>query len=39
MDITAQTHAVKNIQVILQAAGADLEDVVDMTTLNEDVGF
>ena len=33
LDITVQTHAViKNIQVILKAAGADLEDVVDMTT-------
>ena len=33
LDITVQTHAViKNIQVILKAAGADLEDIVDMTT-------
>ena len=33
LDIAAQTRAViQNIQVILRAAGADLEHVVDMTT-------
>ena len=33
LDVAVQTRAViQNIQVILQAAGADLEDVVDMTT-------
>lgn len=33
LDIAAQTRAViQNIQAILQAAGADLEHVVDMTT-------
>ena len=33
LDITVQTRAViQNIQVILKAAGADLGDVVDMTT-------
>ena len=33
LDITVQTRAViQNIQVILKAAGADLDDVVDMTT-------
>lgn len=33
LDVAVQTRAViQNIQVILQAAGADLDDVVDMTT-------
>ena len=33
LDIAVQTRAViQNIQVILKAAGADLDDVVDMTT-------
>lgn len=33
LDIAVQTRAViQNIQVILKAAGANLEDVVDMTT-------
>ena len=33
LDIAAQTRAViQNIQVILRAAGADLDHVVDMTT-------
>lgn len=38
LDITAQTHAViKNMQAILQAAGADLEHLVDLTTFLVDI--
>ncbi|TVR02592.1 MAG: RidA family protein [Deltaproteobacteria bacterium] len=33
MDITAQTEAcIRNLEILLAAAGATLEDVVDMTT-------
>ena len=33
LDVGVQTKAViKNIQIILQAAGADLTDIIDMTT-------
>jgi len=38
LDIRAQTHAViQNIQVILQAVGADLKDIVDVTTFLMDM--